>query len=99
MSKPTNWTWKRILWQIHERGMTLEQLALRNGRNPNSFRKVSRQKNSIDQQIIADFIGADAKELWPDRYPQTKSRIYDSRKWGPLESQKSDDVSDSRRAA
>lgn len=99
MSKPTTWTWKRILWQIHERDMTLEKLALLNGRNPNSFRKVSRQKNTIDQQIIADFIGVDAKVLWPDRYTSTKHRIYDSRKWGPLESQKSEAVSDTRRAA
>lgn len=99
MSKPIKWTWKRILCEVHERGMTLEQLALRNGRNPSSFRKVSRQKNTIDQQIIADFIGVAAKVLWPDRYSSTKSRIYDSRKWGPLESQKSDVTSDTRRAA
>ena len=83
-----NWTPKRILCEIHERGMTLEQLAIRNERNPNSFRHIWKRPNSINEEIIAEFIGHKPAELWPDRYPKSSSRIFDSKKYGPVEGQK-----------
>ncbi|MBW8283355.1 MAG: helix-turn-helix domain-containing protein [Rhizobium sp.] len=98
MRKTTEWSPKRILCEIHERGMTLEQLALRNGRNPSSFRNVWARPNSINEKIIADFVDIAPETLWPDRYPKTTTRIYDSAKWGALESQKSKAAPD-RRAA
>lgn len=82
-----------------ERGMTLEQLALRNGRNPNSFRHIWKRPNSVNEQIVADFIGQKVETLWPNRYPKTKTRVYDSKKHGPLESQKSNAPVDKRVAA
>jgi Ner family transcriptional regulator len=99
MSKPKVWTPKKILCEIHERGMTLEQLAIRNGRNPSSFRNIWSRPNSINEAIIADFVGVKAEELWPKRYPKTTARIYDSAKHGPLESQKSSVSPDMRVAA
>lgn len=89
MSKAIQMTPKRILCEIHERGMTLEQLALRNGRNPSSFRNIWTRANSKDEAIIADFLDMTPETLWPNRYPKTTTRIYDSAKHGPLESQKS----------
>ncbi|MBB4955361.1 Ner family transcriptional regulator [Agrobacterium vitis] len=94
-----HWTPKRILCEIQERGMTLEQLALRNGRNPASFRHVWKRPNKINEAIIADFIGQKVSTLWPNRYPKTNTRIYDSAKHGPLESQKSNASVDKRVAA
>lgn len=94
-----NWTPKRILCEIQERGMTLEQLARRNGRNPSSFRHVWKRPNKINEAIIADFIGQKVETLWPRRYPKTTTRIYDSAKHGPLESQKSNAVAGMRTAA
>ncbi|MCY1668061.1 helix-turn-helix domain-containing protein [Rhizobium sp. SL86] len=99
MSKAIAWTSKRILCEIHERGMTLEQLALRNGRNPSSFRNIWTRPNSINEGIIAEFIGIRPEVLWPKRYPKTTTRIYDSLKYGPLESQKSNSASDMQVAA
>lgn len=95
----TVWTSKRILYEIHERGMTLEQLALRNDRNPSSFRNIWSRPNSINERIIADFLGVTPEELWPNRYPKSTTRIFDSAKHGPLESQKSNARSDMRVAA
>jgi len=83
-----DWTSKRILCEIQERGMTLEQLAIRNGRNPNSFRHVWKRPNKINEGIIADFLGLKPETLWPSRYPKTKTRTYDSKRHGALESQK-----------
>lgn len=99
MGAAKKWTAKRILCEIQERGMTLEQLAIRNSRNPNSFRHVWKRPNTINEKIIADFIGETPETLWPDRYPKTKTRIYDSKIHGPLESQKSCAAVDRRAAA
>lgn len=98
MSKAVAWSSKRILCEIHERGMTLEQLAIRNGRNPSSMRNVWSRPNSINEQIIADFIGVKPEVLWPNRYPKKTTRIFDSKKWGTLESQKTLDHRDARAA-
>lgn len=88
MSKAITWTPKRILCEIHERDMTLEQLAIRNDRNPNSFRHIWKRPNAINEAIIAAFIGRKVEELWPDRYPKTSSSIFDSKKYPPIEGQK-----------
>lgn len=97
-AKPA-WTAQRIVFAIHERRMTLGQLALRNGRNPSSFRNVWTRPNSINEQIIADFLDVKPEELWPDRYPKSTTRIFDIAKYGPLESQKSNARPDARVAA
>ncbi|WP_411037063.1 helix-turn-helix domain-containing protein [Shinella sp. BYT-45] len=98
MSESSKWTPKRILCEIHERGMTLEQLARRHGRNPNSFRHIWKRPNTINEAIVASFIGCSAEELWPDRYPKNSSRVFDSKKWGPVDSQKPRSAVDNARS-
>lgn len=93
MSK-VKWTSKRILCEIHERGMTLEKLAELHDRNPASFRHIWKRPNALNEKIVADFIGVPAAELWPDRYPKDSSRIFDSKKWGSVEGQKPAALSD-----
>lgn len=88
------WTPKRILCEIHERGMTLEQLAIRNDRNPSSFRHVWKRPNTTNEAIIAEFINRRVDELWPDRYPKSSTRIFDIKKHGPLEGQNESRVDD-----
>jgi Ner family transcriptional regulator len=88
MAKSVKWTSARILCEIRERKMTLVKLAEFHGRNPASFRHVWKRPNQINEQIIADFIGVPVEELWPDRYPKDSSRIFDSKKWGSAEGQK-----------
>jgi len=98
LSKAVVWTSKRILCEIHERGMTLEQLAIRSGRNPSSFRNIWTRPNRINEEIVADFLGIKPEVLWPDRYPKRTTRIFDSKKYPPIEGQKQGASSD-RRAA
>ncbi|PZR89677.1 MAG: transcriptional regulator [Stutzerimonas stutzeri] len=88
MGKVNIWTSNRILSEIRDRGMTLEKLALRNDRNPNSFRHIWKRPNSINERIVADFIGVPVEELWPERYPKSTARVFDSKKWGEIEGQK-----------
>lgn len=99
MGDVIKWTPKRILCEIHERGMTLEKLATRNERNPNSFRLVWKRPNAINERIIAEFIGVPVEQLWPDRYPKDAARIFDSKKWGGVEGQTTNRVSDRQVAA
>jgi Ner family transcriptional regulator len=94
MGATPKWTPKRILCEIHERGMTLEKLAEMNDRNPASFRHVWKRPNAINEKIISDFLGVSAEQLWPERYPKDSHRIFDSKKYGRAEGQKAVRVSD-----
>ena len=91
--------WQAIKAEIHRRGMTLTELAKRNGMHPTLCRQVSSRTNRKAQQAIADFIGEKPEDLWPDRYPMGKPRILDRAKFPPVTSQKSDGAADSRRVA
>lgn len=88
MGKVVKWTSNRILSEIRDRDMTLEKLAIKHDRNPNSFRHIWKRPNSINERIIAEFIGVPVEELWPERYPKSSARIFDSKKWGEIEGQK-----------
>jgi len=88
-TQPGAWPKWRVLDAIYDRGMTLNQLALRNGRSPTTFSHVWKHPNSINEKIIADFIGCEPEEIWPDRYPKDSHRIYNSKKYGPAKSKKS----------
>ena len=91
--------WQAIKAEIHRRGMTLTELAKRNGMHPTLCRQVSSRTNRKAQQIIADFIGQKPEDLWPDRYLNGKHRILDTTKFPPVASQKSGAVTDSRKVA
>lgn len=85
---PVKWTSERILCAIHERKMTLDKLAIKHDRNPSSFRHIWKRPNTINEAIVAEFLGVPAEQLWPDRYPKSTSRIFDSKIHGDIEGQK-----------
>ena len=91
--------WQAIKAEIHRRGMTLTELAKRNGMHPTLCRQVSSRTNRKAQQAIADFIGQKPEDLWPDRYLNGKHRILDTTKFPPVASQKSGAVTDNRKVA
>ena len=99
MKKQPTMDWQAIKAEIHRRGMTLTELAKRNGIEPSTCRTVKSRTNYKAQQIIADFIDQKPESLWPDRYPIGKPRILDTAKFPPVASQKSADVADNRRVA
>jgi len=90
--------WPGIVAEVHRQGMTLTELAKRNGLPETACRKVSSQGHYKAQQVIAEFLGYKPEQLWPDRYPKGKPRILDTKKFPPVASQK-DGASTDRSAA
>lgn len=78
--------WPGIVAEIHRQGMTLTELAKRNGLPETACRKVSSQSHYKAQQVIAEFLGYKPEQLWPDRYPKGKPRILDTKKFPPVAS-------------
>lgn len=91
--------WPGVVAELHRNGMTLTELAKRNGRKPNVFRQVKSRPNFKDQKIIADFIGRKPEDIWPTRYPKGKPRILDTVKFPPVASQKATATADRKAAA
>lgn len=91
--------WPGILAEVHRRGMTMTELAKRNGLFPAACRQVRERTHFKAQQVIADFIGHKPEDLWPSRYPKGKPRILDTAKYPPTERKISDGAADNRAAA
>lgn len=53
---------------LEKRGLSLAELARRNGLAPSSMRNVFRAHCPKYERIVADAIGVDAVEIWPERY-------------------------------
>lgn len=80
--------WPGIVAELHRQGMTLTELAKRNGLPAGACRKVPSQGHYKAQQVIAEFLGYKPEALWPERYPKGKPRILDTNKFPPVASQK-----------
>ncbi len=73
MSKPhsllRDWHRQDILAAIRKRGITVAELARRNGYpNPVTFYNVFKVPYPKVQNIIADYLGVPPQEIWPTRY-------------------------------
>lgn len=91
--------WPEIVAKLHLDGMTLSELARRNGIRIGSFTRVKSQTHYKAQELIADFLGEKPEDLWPDRYPKGKPRILDINKYPPVASQKATGNADGKDAA
>lgn len=91
--------WQAIKAEVHRRGMTLTELAIRSGFHKSLLRKLNTATHYEGQAALAAFIDQKPERLWPTRYPRKNSGILDTSKWPPLESQKSHAVADTRAAA
>ncbi len=54
--------------ELEKRGLSLADLARQNGLAPSSLRNVFRARCPKYERIVADAIGVNAEELWPERY-------------------------------
>lgn len=88
------WDRHSILAEFRRRGVKLTEFAIENGRNPNTFRTVWTRWNRPNEKLIADFLGDPVEAVWPDRYPITANRIFDSRERPSKASQKTPGSSD-----
>lgn len=91
--------WPGIVAELHRQGMTLTELAVRNGLPKGACRKVPSQGHYKAQQVIAEFLDMKPEALWPERYPKGKPRILDTKKFPPVASQKGEVEKDKRSAA
>lgn len=91
--------WEAIKAEVHRRGMTLTELAIRSSLHPSILRKVKTMTHYAGQAALAAFIDQKPESLWPDRYPKKSSGILDTAKWPPLESQNSNASTDMQVAA
>lgn len=97
-SKPVM-DWQAIKAEVHRRGMTLTELAIRSGLHSSLLRKLRTTTHYEGQATLAAFIEQKPEQLWPTRYPKKHSGILNTAKYPPLESQKSNAVADTRVAA
>lgn len=99
MKKQPKMDWAAIKAEVHRQGMTLTELAIRNGLPAGACCKVVTVRHYPAQDVIAKFLGYTPEDLWPDRYPKGGPRILDRTKFPPVASQKTDDHPDDRVAA
>lgn len=99
MSKQPKMDWAGIKAAIHRQGMTLTELAIRNGLPAGACRKLQTVKHYPAQEIVAKFLGFAPEDLWPDRYPKGGPRILDRTKFPPVASQKAGADADKKAAA
>lgn len=93
------WTKARIKCALEERGMTMTGLAELKGLNPNNFRAVWSRVVRPAEKAIAEYLGVPVAELFPDRYPERKSRILSKENEALIASQKATRDADKAMAA
>lgn len=57
-----------IIAAIREKGSTLAQLSVDAGLHPRTLGNALERKYPKGEKIIADFIGMQPEEIWPERY-------------------------------
>lgn len=66
--RPKSWHKEEIKAAVRMRGTTLSDLALSAGLGSSTCRLALCAPCFPGEQVIAEFIGVPAHELWPDRY-------------------------------
>ncbi|MEX0366689.1 MAG: helix-turn-helix domain-containing protein [Ruegeria sp.] len=63
-----NWHPADILAAVQKQGRTLASLARASGIAPRTVSKALQEPCHSGEQVIADFLGKAAHEIWPNRY-------------------------------
>lgn len=64
-----DWHRQDISAEIRKRGISVAELARRNGyNNPTTFYNVFKLPYPKVERIVADFLGVEPQEIWPSRY-------------------------------
>lgn len=69
-----DWSRKRIVYELHERNITLHSLSVKAGLAPSTLKNALRTSYPKGEKIIAEAIGVDPKEIWVSRYAERESR-------------------------
>ncbi|WP_254474504.1 helix-turn-helix transcriptional regulator [Bartonella sp. B1098] len=75
-------TWDRhsILAELRRRNMTLAELAKAYQIPSSSVKNIWTRSNEKAERAIADFIGLPVEQVFADRYPKSRSRIFKAAK-------------------
>lgn len=66
--KHKGWHPEEIKAAIRMRGKTMSQLSVVNGYHESALRQVLRKPWPAIERIVAEFLGVEPQEIWPDRY-------------------------------
>lgn len=64
----SDWTPRKIVFEVHERGETLRSLSLAAGLAEDSVKNALYRKWPKGQRIIAEALGIAPEVIWPSRY-------------------------------
>ncbi|ELY2859257.1 transcriptional regulator [Enterobacter quasiroggenkampii] len=67
-ASPKNWHRADILAAIKKRGGTLAQLSRDNGLHERTLYNALERHWPKGERIIADYIGEEVQDIWPERY-------------------------------
>ncbi len=76
------WDKHAILAEVHRRGKTLVQLCRDAGIEESSCKVALHRPHKAGERAIADFLGVDVANLWPERYCDPTSRKKSATKCG-----------------
>lgn len=73
--KKKDWSRKRIIYELHERNITLHSLSIKAGLAPSTLRNALRVSYPKGERIIAEAIGVEPSEIWVSRYAERENRL------------------------
>ena len=68
MQEKTNDTWMWIKYRLELKGLTFGKIGAIHGIHRSCFTKVKAIPIPKNERILADYIGVEPWDLWPDRY-------------------------------
>lgn len=69
-----DWSRKRIVYELHERNLTLNSLSLRAGLAASTLKNALRIPYPKGERIIAEAIGVAPEVIWGSRYAEREKR-------------------------
>ncbi|WP_208432535.1 helix-turn-helix domain-containing protein [Bartonella taylorii] len=80
MTTTQKWDRHSILAELRRRNMTLAELAKAYQLSSSSVQHIWTRSNEKAERAIADFIGLPVEQVFSDRYPKSRRRIFKAAK-------------------
>lgn len=68
---PTDWEPDRIRKAIHDKGISMEALAVDHGYSSSIVRAALIRRSPAGEKLISNLLGVPVQEIWPSRYDAT----------------------------
>lgn len=65
-----NWSNARIVYELHERNLTLKALSEQAGLSPSTLKNALRMPYPRGERIIAEALGTVPEVIWAERYAE-----------------------------